>query len=111
MKTIVLWLLLAGTILAGYGGGYTPPPVHQPLVILHSEVIGGTCYVAITGGTRPYTAYLYSAEYGPAGEWQTYQSGFFFGPCGRGGYAYTIADADGCCVGGSFIVPPWPFEL
>ena len=93
MKTIVLWLLLAATCLAGYGGGSPPPPAHQPLVILHQEVCGNWCYVAITGGTRPYQARLYAAATG--GEiswWETDQSGFFFSALPPGGYAFVIAD-------------------
>ena len=112
MKTMLLWLLFAAIALADYGGGYTPPPVHQTFRILNQQVIGGTCYVALTGGTRPYQARLYeSGTAGDIGWWETDQSGFFFGPLSRGGYMAVFMDGDGCTTGVSFIVPPWPLEL
>ena len=99
MKPIVLWLLLAATCLAGYGGGYTPP-AHQPLQILHSEACGNWFAVAITGGVRPYQARLYAAGVGEIGWWQTDQSGFFFSALPPGGYSYVIADWPCCCTVG-----------
>ena len=102
MKTLTLWLILAATCLAGYGGGYTPP-AHQPLQILNQQVTGDTCYVALTGGTRPYQARLYAAGIaGEIGWWQTDQAGFFFSALPPGGYSYVIADWDCCTVGGTF---------
>jgi hypothetical protein len=102
MKTFLLWIILAATCLAGYGGGTPPTSVHRPLAILHSEACGNWFAVAITGGTRPYQARLYASGVGEIGWWETSQSGFFFSALPDGGYAFVIADADGCCVGGTF---------